>query len=516
MGVSGLLKALGDVQREVHISEYRGLGVALDAYCFLHRGKYACAEALLAGKPTTAYVQPVLDVVELLRANGAEPFAVFDGGPLPAKREAEEVRRRARESAQWRAGALLRAGGGGAQQQAAKFFSSAVDVTPEMASECVRRLRAMGVACIVAPCEADAQLAHLALTGRVQACVTEDVDLLAYGCQRVLFGLDAQGRGREIRLEDVERSRGLAPYRMTPESLPDLCVLSGCDYLPAIPRLGVKTAAQLLHRSRGDVQRALLLARREGFAVPDGYHQRFAEARLVYVSQTVFHLKEGGLRPLRPLPAGAEPQPGRLGPGADAVPDEVARAVAEGRAHPVTLQPFVGVPGTGAGAVVATSDAAGASTTACEAALCMSSQSSAACASQQFRPPRQLSVQQASAGPGRAGAPALVAAAATQPLAPPASMAALALGVPQQEPGPQGVLVPAEMGTAPAAAAAGAAIPRPARDVAESVVVAFRPPRLLSGTQPGMGMAQLVPGSNPLKDDASAKRRRIGCRIACM
>lgn len=36
--------------------------------------------------------------------------------------------------------------------------------------------------CIVAPYEADAQMAYLALTGDVDAVLTEDSDLLTYGC----------------------------------------------------------------------------------------------------------------------------------------------------------------------------------------------------------------------------------------------------------------------------------------------------------------------------------------------
>lgn len=45
--------------------------------------------------------------------------------------------------------------------------------------------RAQGVDCIVAPYEADAQLAYLNKIGMVQAIITEDSDLLAFGCKKV-------------------------------------------------------------------------------------------------------------------------------------------------------------------------------------------------------------------------------------------------------------------------------------------------------------------------------------------
>lgn len=46
--------------------------------------------------------------------------------------------------------------------------------------------RSQGVDCLVAPYEADAQLAYLNKAGIVQAIVTEDSDLLAFGCKKVL------------------------------------------------------------------------------------------------------------------------------------------------------------------------------------------------------------------------------------------------------------------------------------------------------------------------------------------
>ena len=49
-------------------------------------------------------------------------------------------------------------------------------------------LQALKDACvdfIVAPFEADAQMAYLAINGLVHAVITEDSDLLPYGCPRV-------------------------------------------------------------------------------------------------------------------------------------------------------------------------------------------------------------------------------------------------------------------------------------------------------------------------------------------
>lgn len=47
--------------------------------------------------------------------------------------------------------------------------------------------RSRGVDCVVAPYEADAQLAFLSKSGLAQAVITEDSDLLAFGCKKVFL-----------------------------------------------------------------------------------------------------------------------------------------------------------------------------------------------------------------------------------------------------------------------------------------------------------------------------------------
>lgn len=42
MGISGLLPALAEITTDIHISAFRDLRVAVDAYVWLHRGAYAC------------------------------------------------------------------------------------------------------------------------------------------------------------------------------------------------------------------------------------------------------------------------------------------------------------------------------------------------------------------------------------------------------------------------------------------------------------------------------------------
>ena len=48
--------------------------------------------------------------------------------------------------------------------------------------------------------EADAQLAFLSMSGQCDVVITEDSDLLTFGCKRLVYKMDQFGNGEELRL----------------------------------------------------------------------------------------------------------------------------------------------------------------------------------------------------------------------------------------------------------------------------------------------------------------------------
>lgn len=56
MGISGLLPLLRSITRKVHLAEFAGQSVAVDAYSWLHKGIYgSCAVDLFHGRPNDWY-----------------------------------------------------------------------------------------------------------------------------------------------------------------------------------------------------------------------------------------------------------------------------------------------------------------------------------------------------------------------------------------------------------------------------------------------------------------------------
>ena len=290
------------------------------------------------GKPTDKYIRYCMERVRFLQEHGVTPYFVFDGASLPIKRDLHVERRRARDEARAKA---LQLHGDGHGDQASRLFQKAVMITHEMAYELIKALRAAGVRYVVAPYEADAQLAYLSRKGVVDIVITEDSvrrpssssshspthlssihlihlsltfltltssihpspthpppkDTIPYGCRRVLFKMDKEGRAQEIEsrhlaLNDEYEFEGPSSHPPThpraysssafnpppsfsptyliqqriqtafhpPTHLPytgwtenmflDMCLLAGCDYLPNIHGMGVKTAHKLVKSHR--------------------------------------------------------------------------------------------------------------------------------------------------------------------------------------------------------------------------------------------------------------------------
>jgi exonuclease 1 len=289
MGITGLLPALRPVTHDLHVKDLKGLSVGVDTYCWLHKAVYACSEELCLGTPTDKHIRFALSRLDLLLHYGARPYLVCDGDYLPAKGGKEVERATKRRESLARAQQCLREGNPTA---ARTHFVKAVDVTPAMAARFLHAARQRpGVRVLVAPYEADAQLGYLCRSQLVDVVITEDSDLLLFGCHRVLFKLDKEGAGQHVALSDVLlcrndeldfRGQGEGALLMT-------CALSGCDYLPSVPGMGLKKAHKVATRY-ADVARALRAVRFEfGGSVPKDYEQALKCAMATFKHQVEFN-----------------------------------------------------------------------------------------------------------------------------------------------------------------------------------------------------------------------------------
>ncbi|KAF3940693.1 hypothetical protein ABW19_dt0201533 [Dactylella cylindrospora] len=231
MGINGLLPLLKSIQKPSHIKQWKGQTVAVDAYGWLHRGIISCAVDLALGKHTTKYVEYAMHRVRMLKHYGVIPYIVFDGDYLPNKKGTELERERL-----------------GRTTQAHIELQKAIDVTPLMARYFIEELKKANVQYVVAPYEADAQMAYLEHMGMVSAIISEDSDLLVFGAKCLLTKLDQYGECVAIHRADFSKTTDISLVGWTDDQFRRMAILSGCDYLSNIPKMGIKTAYKYVRK----------------------------------------------------------------------------------------------------------------------------------------------------------------------------------------------------------------------------------------------------------------------------
>lgn len=137
-----------------------------------------------------------------------------------------------------------------------EYFQKCIDITPEMAHRFILALRRENISYVVAPYEADAQLAYLEKMGIIQAIVTEDSDLLVFGCRTLLLKMDQFGECVEIKRERFANVKGsITLHGWTDDDFRHMAILSGCDYLANVAGVGLIIAHRLLRRFNKNIQR---------------------------------------------------------------------------------------------------------------------------------------------------------------------------------------------------------------------------------------------------------------------
>ncbi|KAJ9603863.1 Rad2 nuclease [Cladophialophora chaetospira] len=335
MGIKGLLPMLKSIHKHCTLKKFSGQTIGVDAYGWLHRGVVGCAFALAMDKPTTIHIDFVLSRVRMLIDFGVTPYLVFDGDNLPSKAGTNAARRKKREESRALGLELHKAG---KTSQAQQELQKAIDVTPLMARQLIEELKKLNVQYIVAPYEADAQLVYLEQKGIIDGILAEDSDMLVFGAKRLLTKLNQYGELVEIERADLALCKDISLAGWTDTMFRRMAILSGCDYLPNIGKLGLKTAHGLV-RKHNNVEKTLRIVQLEGkMIVPTGYLEDFYNAELTFLHHRVFcpilqkmvHLNELD-------PGKSDVDMPYLGPY---VEPEIAIGVACGALDPFSKQPL--------------------------------------------------------------------------------------------------------------------------------------------------------------------------------
>ena len=287
MGINNLLRALESIQIPRHLSYYRNKKIAVDGYCWLHKSIYLLTNEIFENPHSTKYLKYLNKRLEQLLHFEITPIIVFDGDKLPMKKIEEEERQRHRSEVTIQSLNLRR---NGLEKLAQSKRIEGIDINPKMAYEFIKILKQKKIEYFVAPYEADIQLCYLSKIGYVDCVITEDSDLLALGCERILYKLDADsGIGKEIELKNLKQCKLYDFSNFDSDKFLTFCILSGCDYFK-MKGVGIKNAYNSV-KSSNSYKKCLLKLNEKNYTNVvhfDELLNKFEKAFLTFRYQIVY------------------------------------------------------------------------------------------------------------------------------------------------------------------------------------------------------------------------------------
>lgn len=237
---------------EQNLSRYKNKKVAIDTSIFLYKFKYS-------GKFLESFINQVyhfsrFDII---------PIYVFDGAPPKEKQEVLDNRKEHKQKILQRVEeleALIQKLSleqvderKDLEFQIRQTQKKCINITREDVDNLKKVFNIMGVKYIQAPCEADLVCCKLYKNGKVDACLSNDMDFLPSGCGVLLRNYNNSNKVLEYNLKYI-----LQILNFTYEQFVDFCILCGCDYTTKIPKLGSETAYKYI-KAHGNIEKIIEL-----------------------------------------------------------------------------------------------------------------------------------------------------------------------------------------------------------------------------------------------------------------
>lgn len=228
----------------------------------------------------TSHLMGVLYRTIRMCENGIKPVYVFDGKPPDMKLNELKKRGSRREDAENQAAKAEEAGD---TENFEKFSKRTVKVTREQNDECKRLLKLMGIPYVDAPCEAEAQCAALAKSGKVYAAGSEDMDTLTFQTPVLMRHLTFSEQ-KKMPVKEVNLAKVLEGLKMDMDQFIDMCILLGCDYCDSIRGIGPMKAVSLIKEHK-NIETILKHIDTKKYNVPENWP--YKEARALFQAPDV-------------------------------------------------------------------------------------------------------------------------------------------------------------------------------------------------------------------------------------
>ena len=228
MGIKHLNRFLREEAQDsikfISLAELSGKKIAVDISIYMY--KYASEGTLLENMYLMLSTMIHYNIV---------PVFIFDGKPPPEKKELLQKRKEDKQEAEKEYNQLKKQLENKTIDDVEKqevinnmdiLKKKFIHIGKTEIDSVKRLIRAYGATYYDAPGEADELCALLVIKNKVWACLSEDMDMFVYGCNRVLRYLSLLNKTVVLYdTKDILNSLGI-----TQKELREICVISGTDY----------------------------------------------------------------------------------------------------------------------------------------------------------------------------------------------------------------------------------------------------------------------------------------------
>lgn len=281
MGIKGLTQLIKqnspDAIETTNLHKLSGKKVAIDASLFMYKmliNMRTTSNAYFTNKDgkVISHITGIFYKTSNYLAVNITPIYVFDGKPPQNKQDVLDKRNakvtNAKESME---NITL------TEEEKNNLEKKTVRLTKEYINDIKQLLDLMGVSYVQANGEAEAYASEMCRQGLVDYVVTEDMDTLAFGCPKMIRTCLDKSIKRSDVISIIDLECVLKNFDMNYTQFLDMCILCGCDYCTNIPRIGNKTAYNLI-KKHGSIESMLPNIKN----VPDDYETKYKESRQLF------------------------------------------------------------------------------------------------------------------------------------------------------------------------------------------------------------------------------------------
>jgi len=233
--------------KETRLEVLSGKIVAVDAYNTLYQFLSIIRQP--DGTPlrdssgrTTSHLSGLIYRTTNLMEKRIKPIFVFDGKPPELKAKILKVRSEGRKEARrkWEEAKVL------FPEEAFKYAQASSRIDETIVEEAKTLLTYLGIPCVQAPSEGEAQAAYMARRGDAELVSSQDYDSLLFGAPIMIRNLSVARKKtvpEVIELKELEEKHGISR-----EQLVDIAILVGTDFNPGIKGIGAKKALKLIKK----------------------------------------------------------------------------------------------------------------------------------------------------------------------------------------------------------------------------------------------------------------------------